>query len=279
MTGSKAYGLPALTGAVALVTGGASGIGAAAVRRLAAAGARVVVADRDLAAAEAVAGEVGGRALVCDVTDATASERAVALAEQVYGGLDAVLLNAGITAGTSSWDDLDPARYREVVAINVDGVVFGLRAALPALRRRGRGSMVVTSSLAGLTATPATPLYSLTKHAVVGLVRSMAAPLATEGISLNAVCPGFTQTPLLGNAFVQRFEEAGYPLLTADDVAVAALGLLTGDGIGQCLVCQPGREPQPYAFRGVPGARGGAPGALPPTRLPLPDRARHADPP
>ena len=266
----------ALTGAVALVTGGASGIGAAAARRLAQAGATVVVADRDEAAATTVAAEVGGSAVACDVTDPAASERAVAHCEQAHGGLDVLLLNAGITAGTSSWDDLDVELYRQVVAVNVDGVVFGLRAALPALRRRGQGAVVVTSSLAGLAPTPATPLYALTKHAVVGLVRSMAGPLSGEGIGLNAVCPGFTETPLLGQDFVQRFEAADYPLLSADDVALAALSLVTGDAVGQCLVCQPGREPLPYAFRGVPGARGGAAGAAPPTRLPVPDAPRTA---
>ncbi len=180
------------------------------------------------------------------------------------------LLNAGITAGTASWDDLDPDLYRRVVGVNVDGVVHGLRAALPALRRRGRGAVVVTSSLAGLAPAPATPLYALTKHAVVGLVRSMAPPLSAEGITLNAVCPGFTATPLLGEEFVRRFDDAGYPLMTADEVADAALTLVDGTATGQCLVCQPGREPAPYAFRGVPGARGARDGALPPTRLPVP---------
>lgn len=258
-----------LDGAVALVTGGGSGIGLAVVRQLAAAGARVVVADVALDAARAAAQEVGGAAFGCDVRDPAASEAAVAHAERTYGGLDAVFLNAGVSQSTTSWDDLDPESYRRTTAVNVDGVVFGIRAALPALRRRGRGAIVVTASLAGLAPAPATPVYALTKSAVVGFVRSLAPPLAPEGITVNAVCPGFVDTPLL-DGISERFAEAGFPLMAAADVAAAAIDLATGESTGQCVVCQPGREPVPYAFRGVPGPRGVAEGARPPTRNPLP---------
>ncbi len=262
-------GPAALSGRVALVTGGASGIGAAAVRRLAGAGARVVVADLDRDGASAVAAEVDGTAVHCDVRDPADSERAVATAEQAYGGLDVVLLNAGLAGGFSSWDDLDLERYRTMTAVNIDGVVFGLRAALPALRRRGGGAVVATASLAGLVPASSTPVYALTKGAVVQLVRSMAPPLAVEGIRLTALCPGFVETPLL-TGMVETFDEAGYPLLTADEVAAAALDLVVAGEPGACVVCQPGREPMPYAFRGVPGPRGLAEGVRPPTRVQVP---------
>ncbi|MCW2714776.1 MAG: dehydrogenase [Frankiales bacterium] len=261
--------LPDLTGAVALVTGGASGIGAAAVRQLSAGGARVVIADLDLAAAEALAAEVGGTAVRCDVRDPLDSERAVALAEQAYGGLDVALLNAGVAGGFASWDDLDLDRYRTMVGVNVDGVVFGVRAALPALRRRGGGALVATASLAGLAPASATPVYALTKGAVVQFVRSMAPPLAVEGIRLTALCPGFVETPLL-SGMVERFHESGFPLLTADDVAAAAVELARSGEPGACVICQPGREPTAYAFRGVPGPRGLGEGVRPPTRTPVP---------
>ena len=254
---------------VALVTGGASGIGLALVRRLASAGARVVVADLDLDAAQAAAREADGSAFACDVRDPAASEAAVAHAERTYGGLDLVFLNAGVSQQTSSWDDLDLDAYRRTTGINVDGVVFGVRAALPALRRRGGGAFVVTASLAGLSPAPATPVYALTKAAVVGFVRSMAPPLAPEGITMNAVCPGFVDTPLL-DGISERFDEAGFPLMSADEIASAAVELAAGDATGQCVVCQPGREPVPYAFRGVPGPRGVGEGVRPPTRYPLP---------
>ena len=254
---------------VALVTGGASGIGLALVRRLAAQGARVVVADVAIDAARAAADGVGGTAVACDVRDPAASDAAVAAAEATHGGLDLVFLNAGVSQQSTSWDDLDVESYRRTTAVNVDGVVFGVRAALPALRRRGSGALVVTASLAGLAPTPATPVYALTKAAVVGFVRSFSLPLAVEGITLNAVCPGFVETPLL-DGIVDRFSEAGFPLLTADDVAEAAVALAVGEKTGQCVVLQPGREPVPYAFRGVPGPRGVAEGVRPPTRYPLP---------
>lgn len=254
---------------VALVTGGASGIGRALVHRLVAAGARVVVADLDLDAARDVAGAAGCSAFGCDVRDPAASEAAVDHAEKTYGGLDLVFLNAGVSQQTASWDDLDLEAYRRTTAINVDGVVFGVRAALPALRRRGGGSIVVTASLAGLAPAPATPVYALTKAAVVGFVRSMAPPLAPEGIAMNALCPGFVDTPLLAG-MSDRFADAGFPLMSADDIAQAAVDLAVGEITGQCVVCQPGREPTPYAFRGVPGPRGVAEGARPPTRHPLP---------
>ena len=251
------------------MTGGASGIGAAACRLLAAEGARVVVADLDHDAALRVAGEVGGTAVRCDVTDPAASEAAVAHAEAEHGRLDVVLLNAGVAGGFASWDDLDLERYRQMTAVNVDGVVFGLRAALPALRRRGAGSVVVTASLAGLAPAPATPVYALSKAAVVQLVRSMAPPLALEGVRLTALCPGFVATPLL-TGMVERFDEAGFPLLTAQEVAAAALDLAVDGEPGACVVVQPGREPASYAFRGVPGPRGLAAGVSPPTRNPVP---------
>jgi NAD(P)-dependent dehydrogenase (short-subunit alcohol dehydrogenase family) len=254
---------------VALVTGGGSGIGLAVVRELAARDVRVVVADVDLEAAESAAREIDGTAVQCDVREPSASEAAVAATEQAYGRLELVFLNAGVSQQTTSWDDLDVEAYRRTVAVNVDGVVFGTRAALPVLRRNHRGAIVVTASLAGLAPAPATPVYALTKAAVVAFVRSMAPGLQVEGITMNAVCPGFVDTPLL-DGITGRFAEAGFPLMTAEQVARAAVDLATAEQTGQCVVLQPGRDPVPYAFRGVPGPRGLAEGAKPPTRYPLP---------
>lgn len=243
-----------LTGRAALVTGGASGIGAAAVRRLAAAGARVAVADLDEAAARAVADEVGGIALGGDVADPERMPAHVASAEDAFGRLDVVLLNAGVTAGQSGVEDLDLVGYRRIVGVNVDHVVFGLTAAVPALRRAGGGRVVATASLAGLVPMPGDALYTMTKHAVVGYVRAAAPVLAGDGIRVNAVCPGFADTPLIARA-KPRF--AGFPLLTADDVAGAVEAVLERGEPGECWFVQPGREPAPYGFRGVPGPAGG----------------------
>ncbi|MGQ0573876.1 MAG: SDR family oxidoreductase [Pseudonocardia sp.] len=244
-----------LTGKAALVTGGASGIGAAAVRRLAKAGAVVAICDRDEAAARALAEQVGGLALPGDVSDLDTMTMAVDVAEDSFGRLNLVLLNAGITAGQSGVADLDVAGYRTIMGVNVDHVVFGLNAAVPALRRAGGGTVVVTASLAGLVPMPGDALYTLTKHAVVGYVRAAGAMLAEEGIRVNAVCPGFADTPLIAHA---RDSFGDFPLLSADDVAEAVEAILERGEPGECWYVQPGREPAPYGFRGAPGPKGGA---------------------
>jgi NAD(P)-dependent dehydrogenase (short-subunit alcohol dehydrogenase family) len=126
---------------------------------------------------------------------------------------------------------------------------------VPALRRAGGGRVVATASLAGLVAMPGDALYTMTKHAVVGYVRSAAPTLARDGIRVNAVCPGFADTPLIARA---KSHFAGFPLLTPDDVAAAIETVLERGAPGECWFVQPGREPAPYAFRGVPGPAGGA---------------------
>ena len=129
----------------------------------------------------------------------------------------------------------------------------------------GGGSIVVTASLAGLMPMPQDPVYSLTKHAVVGLVRSVAPQLEERGIRINAVCPGIVDTPLLGHDGRAVFEAAGFPLLAPGDVAEAVMRAIDGGRTGECWVVQPGREPLVYEFRGVPGPRfAGAETKLPP---------------
>jgi NAD(P)-dependent dehydrogenase (short-subunit alcohol dehydrogenase family) len=245
-----------LTGKAALVTGGASGIGAAAVRRLAAAGAVIAIADRDEAGARALAEEVGGLALPGDASEPDTMAMAVDVAEDAFGRLNIVLLNAGVTAGQSGVETLDLAAYRRIMGVNVDHVVFGLTAAVPALRRAGGGNIVATASLAGLVPMPGDALYTLTKHAVVGYVRAVAPTLAPEGIRVNAVCPGFADTPLIARV---KPKFADFPLLAPEDVVAAIESILERGEPGECWFVQPGREPAPYAFRGVPGPKNGTP--------------------
>ena len=240
-------------GKVALVTGAASGLGRATARLLAAEGATVVCADVDAAGADAVAAEIGGLAVVADVADLEADRAMVAFAEEHCGGLDLVHLNAGVATGCGVGDDFDLARYRRAMGANLDGVVFGVHAALPALRRRGGGAIVATASIAGLTGVPYDPLYTANKHAVVGLVRSLA-PLAEEGIRVNAVCPGFAESRII-EPIRDMLREHGLAIIPAETVAGAVGDLLAGDASGACVVVQPGREPLEFAFRGVPGPR------------------------
>lgn len=248
---------------VAVVTGGASGIGLATVRRLAGEGAAVVVVDLNEEAGSQVAEEVGGRFVRADVGEADDWARVVDEAERELGGLDVAYLNAGVTTQNPDIAALTDDQYRRVMRANVDGVVFGVRATVPALERRGGGAIVVTASLAGIIAFAPDPIYTLSKHAVVGLVRSLAPQLEAKGIRINSVNPGIVDTPLLGPDAKDRLTAAGFPLIAPDEIAAAVVGCITGDATGQCFVCQPGRPPEPYDFREVPGPRGAAAGMRP----------------
>jgi NAD(P)-dependent dehydrogenase (short-subunit alcohol dehydrogenase family) len=243
-----------LAGKVALVTGAAGGLGGATARALAAAGATVVAADVDDEGARAIAAEVGGHAIACDVSDLDSNRVAIEFALERCGGLDLVHLNAGVGSGCGVDGDFDLARYRRAMGVNLDGVVFGMHFALPALRARGGGAIVATASLAGLTGTPYDALYSANKHAVVGLVRSLGPPLAEEGIRLNAICPGFAESAII-EPLREMIAASGVPVIPAAQVAAAVVELFAGDAAGECVVVQPGREPLPFAFRGVPGPR------------------------
>lgn len=245
----------ALDGKAAIVTGGASGIGLATVRALAAAGAAVVVADLDAEGAEAVAAEVGGVGVGADVGEPADWDRIVAAATAAFGGVDLAHLNAGVTTGIADIESLTDAAYRRIMRTNVDGVVFGVRAVVPAMRARGGGAIVATASLAGLVAFAADPIYTLTKHAVVGLVRALAPRLEPYGITINAVCPGMVDTPMVAPAKA-ALESANFPLIPPGDVAAAVVDAMVGTDSGRALVCQAGRPPVPYAFRGVPGPAG-----------------------
>lgn len=256
-----------LDGAVALVTGGSSGIGAATARALAGRGAKLVIVDLDADGGAALAAELGGVFLRADVSALDQNEAAVALAESTYGRLDLAVLNAGIgTGGMSIGDGFDPERYRRLVGVNLDGVVYGVHAALPALRRAGGGAVLVNASLAGLTPFAGDPLYAATKAAVVWLVRSLAEPLAADQVTITTLCPGFTDTPRVA-PMGEAFRAAGFPLLSADEVADAALAALAAGGTGEAWLVQPGRTAEQYRFRGVPAAAqpGGAHQAPPPT--------------
>lgn len=240
-------------GKSALVTGGASGFGRATALKLAAAGANVLVADLDAEGGERTASEIDGHFMRADVSDLEQNLALVAAAEERHGGLDLAFLNAGVATGCGLDDSFDLALYRRAMGANLDGVAFGVHAALPAMRRAGGGAIVATSSLAGLTAVPFDPIYAANKHGVVGLVRSLGLGLRAEGIRVNAICPGFADTAIIA-PIKDDIIAGGTPIIPAEDVADIALGLFAGPQSAECWFIQPGRAGA-FEFRNLPGPR------------------------
>jgi NAD(P)-dependent dehydrogenase (short-subunit alcohol dehydrogenase family) len=237
-----------LQGRAALVTGGSSGIGLATARALLEAGSSVLVADLQEPPAD-----LGASFVATDVRRPDDWVAVMAAAERELGGLDFAHLNAGIALGAHDITAIPADDVERILDINVDGVVHGARAVIPAMRARGGGAIVATASLAGLIAFAPDPLYTLTKHAVVGLVRALAEPLRGDGITVNAVCPGITDTAILSDETKAAIREAGFPMIPPTDIAAAVLACFAGEESGQAYVCQHGRPPIAYGFRGVPG--------------------------
>jgi NAD(P)-dependent dehydrogenase (short-subunit alcohol dehydrogenase family) len=248
-----------LAGRVALVTGGGSGIGEAVARRLAAEGCRVAVADIAGDAAERVAGEIGGRPITLDVGDPAAWAQAVEAVVASEGGVDIAHLNAGVTTQQGDIVALTDQQYRRIMGANVDGVVFGTRAVAGAMVAAGRGGAIVaTASLAGIIAFAPDPIYTLTKHAVVGFVRSVAPSLQARGITVNCICPGVVDTPLVGMAR-DLLAERGIDVIPPADIADAVVTVVTTGRTGEAWTCIGGKPPAVFAFavpelRSVPGS-------------------------
>jgi NAD(P)-dependent dehydrogenase (short-subunit alcohol dehydrogenase family) len=217
----------ALAGQNVLVTGGSSGIGKACAARYRAEGATVFVADVN---------PVSSDEIQLDVGDSSAWAALVG----ALPPLDVAHLNAGIlTPGRSMGDpatvplsDVTDAAYRAIMAVNLDGVFFGTRAVLPGMAERGGGHIVVTASVAGLGGMPGDVAYTTTKHAVVGLVRSLGASLDPFGVCISAICPGFVDTPLVP-ADAQTFIRAmGMPIIDPAQVAETAMQALAARSNG-----------------------------------------------
>ncbi|PZG18221.1 SDR family NAD(P)-dependent oxidoreductase [Nonomuraea aridisoli] len=189
-------------GRAALVTGGASGIGLAVARRLAAGGAAVAVADLDEAGAERAVRELsaaGARALAVpvDVSDPASVRAAVEATVDALGGLHLAVNNAGVAGAGGHVGDHDLADWRRVIATNLDGVFYCLHHELPAILASGGGAVVNMSSALGVNGFPGQAAYVAAKHGVVGLTKTAALEYAPRGVRINAVGPGFIETPLL----------------------------------------------------------------------------------
>lgn len=227
-------------GKVALVTGAASGIGAACARRFLAEGARLALCDLDEPGLAALAGELdpSGERVHCARVDVASLDEVTAFtdaAAQRFWRLDVVLNNAGIGAFGRS-DEIDPATWLRTFAVDVHSVFYGTRAALPHLRRAGGGAIVNTASISGLRGDYGLSAYNAAKGAVVNYTRAAALEVARENIRVNAVCPGPIETALsarmlrnqrLARAFAQAIPMGR--IGRADEVAAAAAFLASDD--------------------------------------------------
>ena len=224
---------------VAVVTGGATGIGAAVVELLAPS-CTVAVLDVNEATGAAVADAAGGRFFRCDVSDFESVQSAADQVSSELGAPTFVHLNAGVmTVPPDSpylaIEDVSVAQYQRIVGINLGGVFHGLKAFLPQVRPKG-GAITVTASIAGLSALPIDPLYATTKYAVIGLTRGVAAANADGAVRINAVCPGVVATDIVPEAM----RNGEIPAMPPTELAAEVVNLLEQGPNGEIRVKLPG---------------------------------------
>jgi NAD(P)-dependent dehydrogenase (short-subunit alcohol dehydrogenase family) len=209
-----------LDGKIAVITGGAGGIGRAAGALFVHEGASVLLVDRPGSGVADAARDIGG-AIVgfeADVADSAQVDAYMREVQNRFGGLDIALLNAGIEGLYTPLEEYPPETFAQVMAVNVGAVWLGLRAAVGPLRRRGGGSVVITSSIQGASALPYTSAYTTSKHAVIGMMKGAALELAKHHIRINCVIPGMTDTPMMDR--IHRASGAPEQMLAAVNATI-----------------------------------------------------------
>lgn len=227
-----------LEGKVAIISGGGTGIGAATALRFAAEGANVVVTGRRKDPLDAVAAETGGIAVPGDVTDPDHAPAAVRAAVGTFGGLDVIVANAGTGFGGTA-GDVDDERWQRTLDVNVTGVLRLVRAAIPSLIERGGGSIVLVSSTSGFVSATDSAPYVTSKHALLGLARSIAVDYGPHGIRANAIAPGWVVTPMGDDEMDTVAERRGMTREGAYALATATVPLrrpATADEIASCIL-------------------------------------------
>jgi len=195
----------------AFITGAGSGIGAATAIALAKAGVRVSIAGRRMVALKATAALLGDRAgavVAIDVTDAAAVTKGVAQIEAGAGPIDILVNNAG-KAASAPFEKTDTALWSDMLASNLSSVFLVTHSVLPGMAQRGRGRVINVASTAGLTGYAYVSAYVAAKHGVVGLTRELALEYARRGVTVNAICPGYTDTPLVADAAANIVAKTG----------------------------------------------------------------------
>ncbi|TDP90407.1 3alpha(or 20beta)-hydroxysteroid dehydrogenase [Leucobacter luti] len=219
-----------VAGKIALVTGAAQGMGAAHARLLVKEGARVVLADLNDAAGEALAAELGenARYVHLDVTDYPAWEAAIAFTVAEFGGLDVLVNNAGIVNFTPL-PEFPLDLWDKTLAVNLTSVFYGMRAAFEPLRNSGKGSVVNISSVAGLVGLPAMPAYNATKFGVRGITKSAALDFGPHNIRVNSIHPGTIRTPMTADLAVDQSHVALERAADPEEVSALVLYLASDD--------------------------------------------------
>lgn len=208
-------GFAVLSGRVALVTGGGTGIGAAIARKFAASGARVVIAGRDGARLATFAAQIGAEAIAADVSEEASVAALFSRIDAGVGGPDILVNNAGVTGPVARAADMDLAAWDETMAINVRGTLLCIKYAVPRMRARGGGSIINLSSLMGLRGTPMRSAYTASKYAVLGITDAVSQEVGVDNIRVNALCPGAVNGELMQRVIAARVDAEGR---SADDI-------------------------------------------------------------